>query len=130
MASKADKLKARMERASAAPAPEETTKPPVREPVPTGQREPVNTSTPAPPPAAPSPKGRTKPIKMTVDLAPVEHRRLKLWCAQAAAELELPEVAASEVVRTLVGLLQEDVAVAERVRAELVRSGGSRRGWA
>jgi len=66
---------------------------------------------------------------MTVDLAPVEHRKLKLWCATAAAELELPEVAASEVVRVLVGLLQEDAAVAERVRNELVRSGGSRRGW-
>lgn len=67
---------------------------------------------------------------MTVDVAPVEHRRLKLWCATAAAELELPEVAASEVARVLFTLLHEDAALADRVRAELVKSGGSRRGWA
>jgi hypothetical protein len=66
---------------------------------------------------------------MTVDLAPIEHRKLKLWCAQAAADLELPEVAASEVVRVLVARLQSDTDLAERIRADLAENGGSRRGW-
>lgn len=72
---------------------------------------------------------RTKPVKMTVDLAPIEHRKLKLWCAQAAADLELPEVAASEVVRVLVSRLQSDPDLAEQIRTDLAENGGSRRGW-
>jgi hypothetical protein len=79
--------------------------------------------------ARPKAGARTKPIKMTVDLAPIEHRKLKLWCAQAAADLELPEVAASEVVRVLVARLQSDPDLAERIRADLAENGGSRRGW-
>lgn len=67
---------------------------------------------------------------MTVDMPPIEHRRLKLWCAQAAADLELPEVAASEVVRVLVARLQADPGLADAVRADLAANGGSRRGWA
>lgn len=76
------------------------------------------------------PAPRTKPVKMTVDLAPIEHRKLRLWCAQTAADLELPEVAASEVVRVLVARLQTDPGLAEAVRTDLAANGGSRRGWA
>lgn len=80
--------------------------------------------------ARPKTGGRTKPVKMTVDLAPIEHRKLRLWCAQTAADLELPEVAASEVVRVLVARLQTDPGLAEAVRTDLAANGGSRRGWA
>ncbi|PRY53520.1 hypothetical protein [Glycomyces artemisiae] len=73
---------------------------------------------------------RTKPVKFTVDLAPVEHRKLKLWCAQAADQLELPEVAASEVVRVAIARIQSDPVFAEQVLADLAANGGSRRGWA
>jgi hypothetical protein len=71
--------------------------------------------------ARPKAGTRTKPVKMTV--------KLKLWCAQTAADLELPEVAASEVVRVLVAQLQSDADLAERIRADLAENGGSRRGW-
>lgn len=79
--------------------------------------------------ARPKAGTRTKPVKMTVDLSPIEHRKLRLWCAQTAADLELPEVAASEVVRVLVARLQSDADLAERIRADLAENGGSRRGW-
>lgn len=131
MTSARDRLKARAKTVGSASTTAESS---AREPVTTEVREPVPAE-PSPTPSRPSPPARsgttrTKPIKMTVDVAPVEHRRLKLWCATAAAELELPEVAASEVARVLFTLLHEDAELAERVRAELVKSGGSRRGWA
>lgn len=92
---------------------------------------PARTAAKPPSTRAPRPKAgtRTKPVKMTVDLSPIEHRKLKLWCAQTAADLELPEVAASEVVRILVARLQSDADLAERIRADLAENGGSRRGW-
>lgn len=71
---------------------------------------------------------RTRPVKLTVNMSPVEHRKLKLWCAQAAADLELPEVAVSEVMRVLAARLQSDEDLAARVLADLAANGGSRRG--
>lgn len=75
----------------------------------------------------PAPGVRTKPIKTTVDLQPVEHRQFRRWCEETADELGLPAVASSEVVRVLIQLVQDDPALAARVRAELRKSGGSRR---
>jgi hypothetical protein len=81
-------------------------------------------ATPEPSPAA---TPRTRPIKMTVELQPVEHRKLKAWCTAAADDLELPLIAGAEVLRVLWQLAQDDPDLAARVRDELARSGGSRR---
>lgn len=91
----------------------------------TGSRNepPAEPSTPEPAPAPP----RTKVIKATVDLQPVEHRRLRAWCQDTADVLGIPEVAHSEVIRVLIRLVQEDPKLAARVRAELEQTGGSRR---
>lgn len=66
-------------------------------------------------------------MRVTVELSPMEHKALRQWCAQTAADLDLPVVAGAEVFRALFSLMREDTAVAERVRIELERTGGSRR---
>jgi hypothetical protein len=42
---------------------------------------------------------------MTVDMAPALHRRLKSWTTYAAEQLDVADVPAAEVVRSLVDLL-------------------------
>lgn len=70
---------------------------------------------------------RTRPVRVTVELSPMEHKALRQWCASTAAELDLPVVAGAEVFRALLALMQSDETMADRVRAELERTGGSRR---
>jgi hypothetical protein len=70
---------------------------------------------------------RTRPVRVTVELSPVEHRALRTWCAETSADLDLPLVAGAEVLRVLLHLMQTDAALADAVRADLERSGGSRR---
>lgn len=70
---------------------------------------------------------RTRPVRVTVELSPMEHKALRQWCAQTSADLDLPLVAGAEVFRALLSLMRTDPAVAEAVRAELSRTGGSRR---
>jgi hypothetical protein len=78
--------------------------------------------------AAPAPRvPRTRPVRVTVELSPMEHKALRQWCAQTSAELDLPVVAGAEVFRVLLGLMREDPSMAAAVRAELERTGGSRR---
>lgn len=70
---------------------------------------------------------RTRPVRVTVELSPMEHKALRQWCANTAADLDLPVVAGAEVFRALLSLMREDTELADRVQAELERTGGSRR---
>jgi hypothetical protein len=70
---------------------------------------------------------RTRPVRVTVELAPMEHKRLRRWCAETSADLDLPVVAGAEVFRALLNLMHDHPEVADQVRAELARTGGSRR---
>ena len=70
---------------------------------------------------------RTRPVRVTVELSPMEHKQLRRWCAETSADLDLPVVAGAEVFRALLNLMHDHPEVAEQVRAELSRTGGSRR---
>ena len=70
---------------------------------------------------------RTRPVRVTVELSPMEHKQLRRWCAETSADLDLPVVAGAEVFRALLNLMHDHPEVAEQVRAELARTGGSRR---
>ncbi len=83
--------------------------------------------TPPPPEVPPARPPRTRPVRVTVELSPREHQALRQWCARTSADLDLPLVAGAEVFRALLGLMREQPAVADQVRAELARTGGSRR---
>lgn len=79
-------------------------------------------------PAGPAP--RTRPVRVTVELAPVEHRTLRRLCHSYAERIGAPQVAGAEVFRALLELVGEDEHLAERLGEALARSGGSRRRWA
>jgi hypothetical protein len=70
---------------------------------------------------------RTRPVRVTVELSPMEHKKLRRWCAETSADLDLPVVAGAEVFRALLNLMHDHPEVAEQVRTELARTGGSRR---
>jgi hypothetical protein len=57
----------------------------------------------------------------------MEHKQLRRWCAETSADLDLPVVAGAEVFRALLNLMHDHPEVADQVRAELARTGGSRR---
>lgn len=70
---------------------------------------------------------RTDPVKVTVEMQPIEHRRLRQFCSAVEIEYELTRVAGAEVLRVLWELMQEDPDLTTRVKRELKRTGGSRR---
>lgn len=55
---------------------------------------------------------RSKPVRITLDLAPDLHRRLKLWSVQESATT-------ADVLRTLAGRLLNDPELADAVRRAL-----------
>lgn len=59
---------------------------------------------------------RVRDVRRTVDLSPVEHRQLAIWCAEAAAELGRARVTGQDVLRALVCELLADDALARRIR--------------
>jgi len=73
-------------------------------------REVARSSSPSPPRdelAAPSRPERRRWVRITTDLTPEEHKRLRLWLIHA-------ETDAQALVRGLLQLLQEDPTLAER----------------
>ena len=62
---------------------------------------------------------RVAPVRITVDLDPTRHRRLKRWCGDTAELIQRPAVAGADVVRALLDELDEDADLATRIRARL-----------
>lgn len=78
-------------------------------------------------PAAPATAPRTRPVRVTVELAPIEHRRLRRLCERYADEIGVPQVAGAEVFRVLLEMASEDEHLAAALGEALKRTGGSRR---
>ncbi|MEV6683287.1 hypothetical protein AB0N09_41535 [Streptomyces erythrochromogenes] len=62
---------------------------------------------------------RTDPIRVTLDLSPGQHRALKRWCNQAAADHDLPTVALARVLRLLGEELVKDDDLADTIAKRL-----------
>jgi hypothetical protein len=59
---------------------------------------------------------RTRRVRRTVDLSPVDHRRLSQWCEDAAEELGLARVTSQDVFVALVTELLADEALSGAIR--------------
>ncbi|MFD0078899.1 hypothetical protein ACFVIY_41790 [Streptomyces sp. NPDC127166] len=64
-------------------------------------------------------KVRTEPIRVTLDLSPSQHRALKRWCNQAAADHDLSQVPLARVLRLLGEELVQNEALAFRIGEKL-----------
>ncbi|NEC15074.1 hypothetical protein G3I34_22955 [Streptomyces sp. SID8014] len=62
---------------------------------------------------------RVKPIRVTVDVRPTVHRRLKRWCNSTAAELDMSSVDLSALLRVLADEVLEDERLSDRVARRL-----------
>jgi hypothetical protein len=59
---------------------------------------------------------RMKRVRLTVDVSPTLHRKLKAWTGFAAGQLDVADVPAAEVVRILVELLTANPSEVELAR--------------
>jgi hypothetical protein len=59
---------------------------------------------------------RTKRVRRTVDLSPVDHRRLSQWCEDAAEEMGLARVTSQDVFVALVTELFADESLSAAIR--------------
>jgi len=66
--------------------------------------------------AAPS-APRSRPARLTLDLAPVQHRALTVWCSDTGYELGLTKLPATVVLRLLIGELVSNPELATRIKA-------------
>ncbi|PCC39104.1 hypothetical protein CIK66_10475 [Brachybacterium alimentarium] len=66
---------------------------------------------------------RVKPVRITTDLGAAQHRALKDFCDQLAADAGLARVPGSEVVRVLLDQLHEDPELKQNVTDEIIRRG-------
>lgn len=89
--------------------------------IPKGSTDPAATTTASD--AAP----RVKPVRLVVELHPDEHRRLRRLADRYAEELGVPQVAMSEILRTLLDMVQNNERVATELGKQLAYSGGTRR---
>jgi hypothetical protein len=64
---------------------------------------------------------RTKPVRMSLDLAPMEHKALHEWCMHARSDLGIHDLPAAWVIRELLVVLHSDKSLTTRVRNGLVR---------
>lgn len=75
-----------------------------------------------PAPRRPAATPRTKTVRVTLDLAPLQYRRLNRWCDDAADELGVARVTAASVLRELLTQLEDDPELSKRIRANLKAS--------
>lgn len=64
-------------------------------------------------------RDKGKPIRITLDLAPILHRDLVNWCADASEDLGVPRVPAAAVLRALLHELKTDPELTAKIRAQL-----------
>lgn len=67
----------------------------------------------------------TKPIRVTLDLRPPMHRKLKKWCNLTGAEHEISRVDLSAVLRVLAAELLENDVLAEKIAKKLKEGDGA-----
>lgn len=78
-------------------------------------------------PATPTPASRRKvvradAVRVTVDLAPTQHRALQTWTADAAETLGRARVTKQDVLTALVARLLDDPGLADQIITDLGNS--------
>ena len=110
----ADRIRAQAKRsASRQSAPEPDSGPvpaglPSTPPLPAAGSRPARTGVP-----------RAKTVRITLDLAPLQYRRLNRWCDEAAETLGVARVTSVSVLRQLLVQLDNDPELGERLLAQL-----------
>ncbi len=69
---------------------------------------------------------RSKTVRITLDLAPLQYRRLNRWCDEAAETLGVARVTSVSVLRQLLVQLDSDPELGERLLAQLRQAAAGR----